>query len=503
MNIKSLVYRQTGLKDITRKIFTNQYYSRYLFNIDRSKGIKSCSKYSLEVSWFTFETGSYSDSYTISKKDNKYSISKIDYGIGRLKYYTKFNKLKKSSVIKEREIKMSEATNFLRGQFNRFGMKEYAEMYAVDSIGKSIKVRYGEELLFKNENSCKAVSEWIAKYDKKFNNRPSKNDGTLVNCQFIFKITDRTYGFVQVGDYINKYDILAFRRTGEDAESEISIYIFGRHYKKYIKELKDLINHSNTNDLYIYNIKGEDRNDGIGVNSIGRVMDRRDLDTLFYNGDVKKTITDHIENFFANRHIYESKNLIYKTGILLYGDPGTGKTSLAKALASEYNYNLIVLDMTTFDKLDTSMLTSCINCDTDKFIILLEDIDTLFTTLDRENKEADRDTKVIINKMLQFLDSSSSPSDVIFLATTNHIDILDEALLRDGRFDLKVEIGNIDNKTAKKMVESFGIADEVVINKIIKKARTSSHSDLINPATLQNKILEHFKEEVIKNEKTA
>lgn len=433
--------------------------------------------------------------------DNTISFDKR--GMISLSKRTKTMKdLSNDNQIKERNIKMSEATRFLRGQFNRFGMKEYAEMYAVDSIGKSIKVRYGEELYFNNDNACDTVSKWISKYDKKYSNRPSRNDGTLVNCQFIFKIEDRTYGFVQVGDYINKFDMLSFGRSGGDnSESNILIYIFGKKYKKYIKELKDLVNHSNTNDLYLYNIKGEDRNDGIGINSIGRVMDRRDLDTLFYNGDVKKTITDHIENFFANRHIYESKNLTYKTGILVYGDPGTGKTSLAVALASKYNYNLIVLDMTTFDKLDTSMLTSCINCDSDKFIVLLEDIDTLFTTLDREDKNIDKDTKSVINKMLQFLDSSSSPSDVIFLATTNHIEMLDEALLRDGRFDLKVEIGNIDHKTAKKMIESFDITDEAVIEEIIKKAEIKDNEHLVNPATLQNKILEHFKEEVIKNEK--
>lgn len=460
-------------------------------NIDFT-GVDTLSNFN----WFYDREAIFGESlirlYRISLRLKRFSISKQANNI---------KDLSKDNHIKERKIKkMSEATKFLRGQFSKFGMKEYAETYAVDSIVKSIKVRYGEELYFSNSNACDTVSKWISKYDKKYSNRNSRNDGTLVNCQFLFKIEDHTFGFVQVGNYINKYDMLSFVRTGgENAESDIQIYIFGRKYKKYVKELKDLINHSNTDDLYLYNIKGEDRNDGIGINSIGRVMDRRSLDTLFYNGEVKKTITDHIENFFANRHIYESKNLIYKTGILVYGDPGTGKTSLAVALASEYNYNLIVLDMTTFDKLDTSMLTSCINCDSDKFIVLLEDIDTLFT-LDRDDKNIDKDNKTIINKMLQFLDSSSSPSDVIFLATTNHIEALDKALLRDGRFDLKVNIGNIDHATAKKMIESFDITDEKVIEEIISKAGAEGSVGLVNPATLQNKILEHFKEEVIKKE---
>ena len=135
----------------------------------------------------------------------------------------------------------------------------------------------------------------------------------------------------------------------------------------------------------------------------------------------------------------------------------------------------------------------------DKFIILLEDIDTMFPSLNRED-EMDEKTRKVINKMLQFLDSSSSPNDVIFIATTNHYEKLDKAILRDGRFDFKIELSYIYESEAYKMIESFGI-DKDGIKEILNKMEDSPNTRadehygyMINPSELQNAILAYFKE---------
>lgn len=398
---------------------------------------------------------------------------------------------------KEGENEMNYAMrNYLKNEMDHFGIGNLAKMYAFDTVTKGIKVRYGEELYLYDANDIRTVSEWISKYDSKYQNRPKNNRDTLDNCQFLFKLEANTYGFVQVGTYVSKFDFLA---NYANKESDIiKIYIFGRKYRNYVKELKTYLSHNNNNNLYIYNVQGKDNGDGVGVKSIGRTMERRDLSTLFYNDNIKETVCAHIDNFLANKSIYESKSLNHKTGILLYGDPGTGKTSMAMALCNQYNYNLIVIDMNTFDQLDVGMLTSCINADTDKFIVLLEDIDTLFNTLNREDGNIEKDEKAIINKMLQFLDSSSSPSDVVFIATTNHIEALDHAITRDGRFDLKVEVKNIDKSVAIEMIESFDIHDKEAIDKILDSCDWIEGK--INPASLQNKILAYFKEEMRKDE---
>ena len=110
--------------------------------------------------------------------------------------------------------------------------------------------------------------------------------------------------------------------------------------------------------------------------------------------------------------------------------------------------------------------------------------------MDRKD-DLDDKTRNIINKMLQFLDSSSSPNDVIFIATTNDISKLDSAILREGRFDIKVEVGNINNKASTEMLESFNIPEED-INEILKEMPKDENGN-INPAALQNKAISYFK----------
>ena len=276
--------------------------------------------------------------------------------------------------------------------------------------------------------------------------------------------------------------------------------IFGKRSMKYIKELKKELEaiEPSPDKLYTYNVSGNSSKDKDGsdeLNSIVSNMNCRDINTLFYNEGIKEGILQHIDSYIENESIYTKRNLLHKTGILLYGNPGTGKTSLATALATKYQYDLIIIDMATFDKLDLTTLTNCINSDVKNFVILLEDVDTIYN-LNRDadgNQVADRDEKKIINKMLQFLDSSTSPNNVIFIATSNYPDRLDDAILRAGRFDYKVNVGPINEKVAREMCESFEVPDKA-INEIIAKCK--DEKGLCNQSKLQNHILEHFKKEI-------
>lgn len=376
-------------------------------------------------------------------------------------------------------------------RFNRsFGITSMFTESLFNQLSTSIKTRYGKEIYIDSGYYYGAI-DWIKKYDNKFDSRPKDNLGNLKNIRYILKLESGTYCDVSSGTFIDRLDPY----TSRNSNINLKVYIFGKKYKKYVKEFENSVMHNKSNVVYLYNIKGQADNNGngVGVDSMGSVLQKRSMESLFYNDNTKETILNHIDSFIKNKHIYEDKSLTYKTGILLYGVPGTGKTSLAKALASYYNYNLIVLDIGTFKSLDTDLLTGCINADKDKFIILLEDIDTLFPSLDRKD-DLDDNTRAIINKMLQFLDSASSPNDVIFIATTNDINKLDKAILRDGRFDIKVEIGNINNFTSIEMLKSFNIPEEDAID-IISNMNKDENGN-INPAELQNKALAYFKKEL-------
>lgn len=382
---------------------------------------------------------------------------------------------------------------------SRYGITSYVQNSLFDSVTKFVQTRYGEEIYI--SNNIMDANNWIKKYDSKYNQRAKNDNGLLINNKFLISLPDKnTFAFVQIGGRNNGSIVIYNDRDNRaDKDTTMTIYIFGKQYKKYMQELSDCIQRKNDTELYIYNIKGyssDSKEDGI--DSVGHIMHKRDIDSLYFNPGIKEEIFAHIDSFNENKGLYESRDLTYKTGILLHGEPGTGKTSLATALATKYGRNLIVLDLATFANLDIATLTSCINADSDKFIVLLEDIDAIFPSLNRAEDDLNEKERIVVNKMLQFLDSSSSPNDVIFLATTNHYEKLDKAILRDGRFDLKVEISLINQIEATEMIKSFDIEGDGV-KEILAQIKESPNTQMkdgvmyVNPSELQNKILSYFK----------
>ena len=292
---------------------------------------------------------------------------------------------------------------------------------------------------------------------------------------------------------LSSQDKYIINRVYKEDHYAIDVYIVGKYADRVNAIITDLVSISNKG-LVIYNISSQNNgrmgdDDRESFQSIITDLNERSIDTLFYKDDIKEEIINHIDSFFKNKEIYERRNIAFKTGILLYGEPGTGKSSLANAIASKYGLNIVLVNIATFDKLDVQTLTSCFNADEKTYLCLLEDIDTLYN-INREGEEVvDKDDKKVINKLLQFLDSNSSPNNVIFVATTNYVEKLDEALLREGRFGKKFYIGPITEVEAKKMIKSFDCTDEMMEN-IMSKIEDKNN---INQSKLQGLILDEFK----------
>ena len=157
---------------------------------------------------------------------------------------------------------------------------------------------------------------------------------------------------------------------------------------------------------------------------------------------------------------------------------------MALAIADYLNYDLITINLNNFSKLQIGSITSAIDNDSSNYVILFDEIDTLFSNRD---EDIDQNHKEAISNLLAFLDSPLSPNNVVFVATTNYIDRLDKAVIRKGRFDKAIEIKNISYNTAVKMCKSFGLSASEV-NNILKDEK-----GLYNPASLQSKILEIMK----------
>ena len=86
------------------------------------------------------------------------------------------------------------------------------------------------------------------------------------------------------------------------------------------------------------------------------------------------------------------------------------------------------------------------------------------------------------NLLLQFLDGTQSIPNIITIATTNDIDSLDPAIVRDGRFDLKIHMDNIEQEQAQKLADELNITT-------VPFALTEETS--YNPAQVQNQVIQH------------
>ena len=226
----------------------------------------------------------------------------------------------------------------------------------------------------------------------------------------------------------------------------------------------------------------------------------RTFDTVYLGEKVKEALIDYLDNFEAKEDWYLEKGVPYQIGILLYGPPGTGKTSIIKAITNHLGYQLHILNSSMLSGIGKAMFTL-----PEKSLIVIEDIDGCEATKSRssgtkrsllqpskkrntielETEESDDPFSMNIDfatanisDILNAIDGIHQVHGRILIATTNYAEKLDKALLRDGRFDLKIEIGYADNFIVSEIFKSFYpefiVPDTFLIRKEVSDGRTSS-----------------------------
>jgi hypothetical protein len=230
------------------------------------------------------------------------------------------------------------------------------------------------------------------------------------------------------------FEIQYFQEGGPLATSDyidyfMRLYIYGEDITKlqnflgyafnYVSEIED----SSKVKLYISRCSqygsSWDSFDTINVQTI---------ENIFIDKKIKENIISHIDNFINLKDKYIKFGRTHKLNILFTGIPGSGKTSLCKALAKKYNYDIYIMN---FNKTmtDTAMIDLISNVQKNS-IILYEDIDVFFS-----NRES-QDINVSFSTLINILDGTlSKGSGIINIITTNYPDKLDSALLRPGRID--------------------------------------------------------------------
>ena len=172
-------------------------------------------------------------------------------------------------------------------------------------------------------------------------------------------------------------------------------------------------------------------------------------------GNGASSMIESVDKFLASKAEYDRRILPFKRGYLMYGEPGTGKTSIISYIAQKYSMNIYVLNsesIAKFSKLSTSIKQNS--------IVVIEDID--FTVVGSKRKldgDDDGDMSVLnkeaLHSFLNALDGIIEFNANIIIATTNNRHALDQAMIRPGRIDETFEIGLLNSNDQITHVSRF------------------------------------------------
>lgn len=284
------------------------------------------------------------------------------------------------------------------------------------------------------------------------------------------KTVTATYGFsikLLLGKlcFINR----SYRQDGMKIIVDTTVQVFFARKKTFMKKLEDYIRREQLK-IYEQTVNGEHLcvYSTDSSFSYGKKF-KRSLESIFTDGDVHIDLYNDIKKFLDNKDVYRKLNYPYNYCALLYGVPGSGKTSTILALASMLHYNIRYVNLATITPI---RLMSALNESIDHEICVFEDIDAISTqsTSSRETIEGDDEddggssisksidamsNRISLSDLLNITDGLLASDKTICIFTTNHIEKLDPALIRAGRMNKLIEYKYMNASTAARMVKTY------------------------------------------------
>lgn len=204
--------------------------------------------------------------------------------------------------------------------------------------------------------------------------------------------------------------------------------------------------------------------------------------------EIKEELQETID-FLNDSGKYKRMGAKIPKGILFYGPPGTGKTLLAKAVAGETNSTFLYASGSEFVEKYVGVGAKRVRTLFERAkkeapsIIFIDEIDAIGT---RRNLDSNNEKDQTLNQLLVEMDGFNTDETVIVIGATNRLDLLDEALLRPGRFDRHIYVGNPNRKAREQILrvhtKNKPLDDTIDISEIAKKTHGLTGAELANIA---------------------
>ena len=213
------------------------------------------------------------------------------------------------------------------------------------------------------------------------------------------------------------------------------------------------------------------------------------FDDVAGEDEAKENLTE-VVNYLHDPSKYQEIGASMPKGILLVGPPGTGKTMLAKAVAGEANVPFFSMSGSEFVEMFVGMGASKVR---DLFkqakekapcIVFIDEIDAIGQKRSGGQYGGNDEREQTLNQLLTEMDGFDSSVGLIILAATNRPEILDQALLRAGRFDRQVLVDRPDKKgrldILKVHVKKVTLAQDIDLEQVAALTTGFSGADLAN-----------------------
>ncbi len=231
-----------------------------------------------------------------------------------------------------------------------------------------------------------------------------------------------------------------------------------------------------------------------GLGDKGKVYDSETTKSKMTFDDVagldeEKHEMIEIVDFLKNPERFNKMGAKIPRGVLLCGQPGTGKTLIAKAIAGEANVPFISMSGSEFIEMFAGLGASRVRKLFEKAkkispcIIFIDEIDAIGSRRN-SNGGAESENNQTLNQLLVEMDGFDTDETIIVLAATNRPEMLDKALLRPGRFDRRITIGLPDLRGREAILKIHAkekkFADDVNLKSIAEDTAGFTGADLAN-----------------------